>query len=102
MNAPANIDTLTTFLGALPEAERECRAKLESYRNAAMGLIARTDCDTARALAWQVIEWAAPWLYAPGVPLEWLDQLNQLAKRLMLTALQAEAMTDKLREAASE
>ena len=67
-----------------------------------MGLVARTECITARALAWQVIEWAAPWLYAPGVPLEWLDQLNQLAKRLMLTALQAEAMTDKLREAASE
>lgn len=104
MSAPATIplDPLRTFLGPIPDDEHERRRKLEAYRNAAMALVARTDCDTARALAWQVIDWAAPWVYAPGVPLEWLDQLNQLAKRLMLTALQAEAMTDKLREAASE
>ncbi len=104
MNAPANLtrDTINAFLGSVPDAEHERRAKLESYRNAAMGLVARTDCDTARILAWQVIDWAAPWLYRPGVPLEWLDELNTLSKRLMLTALQAEAMNDKLREAARD
>jgi hypothetical protein len=102
MNAPAKLDTITTFLGAIPDDERERRAKLESYRNAAMALIARTQCDTARFLAWQVIEWAAPWLYQAGVPLEWLDRLNTLAKRLMLTALQAEEMDHLLREAARD
>lgn len=104
MNAPVNLarDTLATFLGAIPDDERERRAKLESYRNAAMGLVARTDSDTARALAWQVIEWAAPWLYQPGVPLEWLDRLNNLSRRLMLTALQAEEMDDLLKGAAHD
>jgi hypothetical protein len=101
MNAPAPVplDTIRTFLGAIPNDEHERRRKLESYRNAAMALVSRTECDTARALGWQVIEWAAPWLYAPGVPLEWLDQLNQLAKRLLVTAMQAEQMEDLLREA---
>ncbi len=101
MNAPATIplDTIRTFLGPIPDDEHERRRKLESYRNAAMALIARTPSDTARALAWQVIDWAAPWLYAPGVPLEWLDSLNTLSKRLMLTALQAEQMDDLLKGA---
>lgn len=102
MNAPVNLDTLATFLGPIPDDERERRAKLESYRNAAMAFIARTDSDTARALAWQVIEWAAPWLYQPGVPLDWLDRLNQMSKRLMLTALQAEEMDDALRGASHD
>jgi hypothetical protein len=104
MSAPATnpLDTIRTFLGPIPDAEHERRAKLESYRNAAMALIARTECDTARLLAWQVIEWATPWLYAPGVPPEWLDELNTLSKRLMLTALQSEAMADKLRGAAHD
>lgn len=111
MNAPAPAivgqndqqsrpDTIRTFLGDIPGDEHERRRKLESYRNAASALVARTDCDTARQLAWLVIEWASPWLYQPGAPLDWLDQLNQLAKRLMLTALQAEQMDDLLKGAA--
>lgn len=101
MNARATIplDAIRTFLGAIPDDEHERRRKLESYRNAASALVARTDCDTARQLAWLVIEWATPFLYTPA-PLEWLEQLNQLAKRLMLTALQAEQMDDLLKGAA--
>ena len=103
MNAPAAVplDTIRTFLGHVPEDEHERRRKLESYRNAASALVARTDCDTARQLAWLVIDWVSPNLYAPA-PLEWLDQLNQLAKRLMLTALQAEQMHDMMKGAAHE
>ncbi len=98
MTAPATTkpDEITTFLGPIPAEEYERRAKLRSYRNAASALIARTPSDTARYLAWEVIEWATPNLYAPA-PLEWLDQLNQLAKRLMLTALQAEQMHDMMK-----
>jgi hypothetical protein len=102
MNAPVKLDEITTFLGTIPAEEYERRHKLRAYRNAAMALIARTDCDTARQLAWSVIEWAAPFLYQPGLPLEWLDQLNTLSNRLMLTALQAEEMDDILKEAAGD
>jgi hypothetical protein len=103
MNAPATIkpDEITTFLGLIPAEEYERRAKLRSYRNAASALIARTPSDTARYLAWEVIEWATPNLYAPA-PLEWLDQLNVLAKRLMVTAMQAEQMHAMLMEAARD
>jgi hypothetical protein len=100
MSAPATAkpDEIFTFLGPIPAEEYERRAKLRSYRNAACAMIASTHCDTARLLAWLVIEWATPNLYAPAPP-EWLDQLNLLAKRLMVTALQAEEMDDLLREA---
>lgn len=103
MNAPANLnpaklDEIRTFLGNVPPDEYEARAKLRSYRNAASAMIASTDCDTARLLAWQVIEWATPNLYSP-CPLAWLEQLNLLSKRLMLTALQAEEMQRLLQEA---
>jgi hypothetical protein len=99
MNAPVKLDEITTFLGTIPAEEYERRAKLRSYRNAASALIAKTQSDTARYLAWEVIEWVTPNLYAPA-PLEWLDRLNLLAKRLMLTAMQAEEMHDLLQEAA--
>ncbi|MCZ8369465.1 MAG: hypothetical protein O9293_05770 [Porphyrobacter sp.] len=104
MNAPTTIplDSIRTFLGhGIPAEEYERRRKLESYRNAASALVARTDCDTARYLAWEVIEWATPNLYAPA-PLAWLDQLNQLASRLLKTALQAEQMHDMLNRGACD
>lgn len=104
MNAPATVtlDEIHTFLGTIPAEEYERRAKLRSYRNAASALIACTESDTARTLAWQVIDWASPWIYRPDAPLEWLDQLNTLATRLMVTAMQAERMDDSLRGAASD
>lgn len=103
MSAPATVqpDEITTLMGAIPAEEYERRAKLRSFRNAASALIARTRSDTARYLAWEVIEWASPNLYAPA-PLEWLDQLNLLAKRLLLTAMQAEQMHDMLMGAARD
>ncbi|UVI39333.1 hypothetical protein [Qipengyuania spongiae] len=99
MNAQTTIkpDEIYTFLGTIPDDEYERRAKLRSYRNAASAMLATTRCDTARQLAWTAIEWISPNLYNP-CPLEWLDKLNQLAKRLMLTAMQAQEMDDLLRE----
>ena len=91
-------DEIYTFLGTIPDDEYERRAKLRSYRNAASAMLAPTQSNTARHLAWEVIEWVSPNLYSP-CPLEWLDKLNQLAKRLMLTAIQAQEMDDLLREA---
>jgi hypothetical protein len=97
--ATAKPDEITPFLGAIPAEEFERRAKLRSFRNAASAMIARTPSDTARYLAWEVIEWATPNLYAPA-PLEWLDQLNLLAKRLLVTAMQAEELHALMMEAA--
>ena len=103
MNAPATIrpDEIYTFMGDIPAEEYELRAKLRSYRNAASALVGSTSCDTARHLAWVVIEWASPNLYAPA-PIEWLEKLNLLAKRLMLTAMQAEQMANELAEASDD
>lgn len=101
MNAPITIkpDEIYTFLGDIPDEEYERRAKLRSYRNAASAMLATARCDTSRQLAWQVIEWASPNLYST-CPIEWLDKLNLLARRLMLTAVTAQEMDDLLREAA--
>ena len=98
MNAQTTIakpDEIYTFLGQIDPAEYERRDKLRKFRNAASAMVASTQCDTARMLAWQVIEWATPNLFSPA-PIEWLDELNRLSKRLMLTAMQAEQMQDEL------
>ena len=99
MIAPVNKepDEIRTFMGDIPQAEYDRRVKLRSYRNAASAMIAKTESDTARFLAWQIVEWATPNLYAPA-PLEWLDKLNLLARRLILTAYQAEEMQRMLQE----
>lgn len=89
-------DEIPIFLGKIPPEEYERRAKLRSHRNAASALVAHTKSDTARALAWTVIDWASPWLYQPGLSLEWLDQLNKLSNRLMITAFQAETMVHQV------
>ena len=86
-------DEITTFLGAIPADEFERRAKLRSFRNAATAMIASTECDNARALAWMVSDYATEALFCPAAA-EALDDLNQLCRRLMLTAIQAEQMND--------
>ena len=93
MNAQSSIkpDEIYTFLGEITADEYERRDKLRSYRNAASAMVCTTASETARHLAWTVVEYASCNLYAP-CPLEWLDKLNLLAKRLMLTAMQVEEM----------
>lgn len=95
-------DEITVFLGEMPPEEYELRDKLRSYRNTACAVIAQTRSDTARALAWFVLDWAVPWLYQSEASLEWLDQLNRLSKRLLLTAMQVEVMDGLLQEVARD
>ena len=102
MNAHTTIapDEIYTFMGTISDDEYERRAKLRSFRNAASAMVATTESDTARHLAWTVIEYASANLYA-AAPLDWLDRLNLLCKRLMLTAMQVEEM-DLSREASHD
>lgn len=101
MNAPANIsiDEIRTLMGPIPDEEHERRAKLRSHRNAATAMISTCHSDTARLLAWQAIEWIAPYLYAPA-PIEFLDRLIHLVSRLLRTAITAEDLEREMREAA--
>jgi hypothetical protein len=103
MNAPANIrlDCIRTFMGPIPDEEYARRAKLRSYRNAATAMIAETQSETARILAWQAIEWISPNLYAPA-PIEWLDKLIILVGRLLKTAITAEDLDQLLEQAAAD
>jgi len=103
MNAPETfpLDEIRIFLGPIPSDEYERRHKLRSYRNTATAMIAVTQSDTARALAWHVIDWASANLYAPA-PLEWLDHLNLFASRLLKTAQTAEELDRLIQEASYE
>lgn len=105
MNAVTTItpalDPIRTFLPGIGEDEYARRAKLQSYRNAATGMIALTHCDTARWLAEVVVQYATPCLYSPAPP-EGLDLLNLLCSRLLKTAMTAEQFDDLLRSADDE
>lgn len=91
MNAPARLDEFEILMPGLAPIEREKRALLRGYRNAATAMINTTDSDNARALAWMAIEYASGAMYAVGAA-EALDDLNRLCKRLMLTAMLAEEL----------
>ena len=65
------------------------RARLRGQRNAMTALITRTQSDTARALAWLVVEYASAHLYATA-SLDRLREIGRFCHRLSLTALQAE------------
>jgi hypothetical protein len=95
------LSPVEVFMGPLPDDEREVREKLRSYREAATAMIAKTQSDTARILAWQAIEWISPNLYAPA-PVEFLEQLRQLVSRLLRTAITAEEAERYMREAATD
>ena len=103
MNAQSHIrpDEIHTFLGNVPPEEYELRSKLRSYRNAATAMVGTTPSNTARHLAWTVIEWASPNLYSPA-PLDWLSEVNLLCQRLMVTAMQVEKMDLLLQEPGHE
>lgn len=99
MNAPVNLDPLRTILGELPADEYERRAKLMAYRNAASGMIAQTQSDTARALAWMASDWISPFLFDRAAPVEFLDRVTVLVARLLKTAISAEEIDRLLQEA---
>ena len=99
MNAPVTIDPLRTILGELPADERDRRAKLMAYRNAASAMIAQTQSDTARWLAFVACDWINPFLFDRAVPVEFLDRLTVLVSRLLKTAISAEEIDRLLQEA---
>lgn len=100
MNAPAKLDTIRTFLGPVPDDEHERRAKLLAYRNAAMGMVAQTESDTARWLAFVASDWISPFLFDRAIPAEFLDRLTVLVSRLLKTAITAQELDALLQEAA--
>jgi len=96
MNAFTSIqksDAIRTFLPGISDAEHEIRAKLETMHNCASAMIAKTDSDTARALAWTCSQYATAYIYA-GASTEALNEVARFCNRLMLTAMQAEAIDD--------
>ena len=86
-------DDIRTFIPGVSEAEFELRAKLRTMRNCASALIAKTDSETARALAWTCSEYATAYVYA-GADNDTLSEIGRFCHRLMLTAMQAENIDD--------
>lgn len=96
MNAFTSIkpaDDIITFLPGIGQDEYDLRAKLRSMRNCAAAMIAKTESDTARALAWTCSEYATAYVYA-GADQETLSEVGRFCNRLMLTAMQAEAIDE--------
>ena len=92
MNAFTTIskpDDIQTFLPGISEEEYQLRAKLRTMRNCASAMIAKTDSDAARALAWTCSEYATAYVYA-GADHDTLSEVGRFCNRLMLTAMQAE------------
>lgn len=88
------IDDITTFLPGCAGEEYEARARLRGYRNAASAMIASTESNDARRLAWMAAETITPLLFCPGLATADLVEVGRFAKRLMLTAMQAEDLRD--------
>lgn len=86
-------DDILTFLPGIGKAEYDLRAKLRTMRNCASAMIAKTDSDTARALAWTCSEYATAYVYA-GADHDTLSEVGRFCNRLMLTAMQAESIDD--------
>ena len=95
MNAPLHLDDIALLVGEMPATEREQREKLRGYRNAAQAMIAKTECPTARQLAWLASDYAGAVVYS-AMPEDGLAEIAKFTRRLMVTAMQAEAITDIL------
>ena len=96
MNAYTTIskaDDIQTFLPGISADEYELRAKLRTMRNCAASMIANADSDTARDLAWHCSDAATAHIFA-GASLDRLNEVHRFCHRLMVTAMQAEALED--------
>lgn len=94
MQTAIKLDDIRTFLPGIDEAEYNLRAKLRTFRNTAASLIASTESDSARQLAWITSDYATGTIYA-GVPTATLESIVKLCHRLMVTALQVEEIDRK-------
>jgi hypothetical protein len=86
-------DAIRIFRSGISDAEYALRAKLQTMRNCASAMIAKTDSDTARALAWMCSEYVTAYIYASAHN-DTLEQVAHFCHRLMVTAMQAEAIDD--------
>ncbi len=84
-------DDVLTFLTGISSAEYDLRAKLRTMRNCSAALIAKTDSDTARALAWLCSDYSTEYVYA-GVDHATLAEVTRFCHRLLVTAMHAEAI----------
>ena len=98
MNALATFDTVQELSPASTSAELDLRRKLHGYGNAASAMIASTQSPEARALAWMALEWASGAKFA-HLSERGLTEIAKFTRRLMLTAIQAEAINDELEAA---
>ena len=98
MKAQANIDAVLELAPPSTPAAMEWRRKLHSIGNAASALIASTQSPEARQLAWIAVEWASATKFAP-LPETNLAEIFRFCRRLMVTAVQAEAINDDLEAA---
>lgn len=89
-------DAIRTFMPDIDEAEYELRAKLQTLRNCAAAMIAKTESDTARAMAWFCSDYATSHIYA-GVTHAELNEITRFCNRLLVTAMNAEAIDEGMR-----
>lgn len=96
LTAIKSADAIRTFMPGIDEAEYKLRAKLQTMRNCAAAMIAKTQSDTARALAWICSDYATSHVYAGSSHLE-LQETISFCNRLLVTAMQVEAIDEGAR-----
>lgn len=88
-------DEIFIFLPGISDAEYQQRVKLRIKRNGASLLIANTESETARTLAWYCADYVTALLYAAADNAT-LEEVNGFCRRLMTVAMQAEAIDSAL------
>ena len=88
-------DNISIFLPTIGPDEKKLRARLSELQRVAAVLIGRTDCETARWLARFCSEYATAFIYA-SVDQDMLTDIGRFCHRLMIVAMQAEALNDRL------
>lgn len=85
------LDDIRIFLPSVGDEEYTLRAKMRSYRNVASCMVHRSESNTARQLAWLVVDYATLWIYAAASEGQ-IKELNRFFYRLLITAMQAESI----------
>lgn len=87
-------EALDIMLPGCTDVERDLRIWLHGCRDAASALVASTESTLARSLAWEAAYISLAWWVTPA-NVEELANLKRLARRLMITALDAEKLHDE-------
>lgn len=84
-------DELWTYLGDIPQAEYQARAKLRDCRNFVAWRVTNAKSATARQLLWLAAEWAFDFVFAPAST-DFLEDVAKLCQRLLAAAEHAEKL----------